>query len=497
MCRRLAIRLRAEQPRLCRRNRRRRQRYGHLDQPSDVGGQLRRRRAEVDIGRDRAAQRERLSRQRRRDQSDHRALSQQSRYDTGPSLFFVQRHRLQRRRRQCRRARGETQRQHVAEAALQSLRCAQCELRHPCQLDIALGSVGQYRGRNSESEFFSFANAAASAISATGKGTLTVAVDGARVLNANVAVQASGNQSTVILTGSTISGNGTGVLVQNGAQVFTSQSNTIRAMAPTSAAGLHPARRADEITGPIGRASCAEPLGQALTKADPYTLIGTGYLCVSSARDIRCGDRRGLLAILKFSSRHRRVQIWQTCMQVDFFIIGVQKGGTTAIDSYLRHHPSVQMASVKEIHFFDDEQIDWSNPDYTRLHAQFDWSNANIKVRGEASPIYSYWPQAMQRLHRYSASAKLLMGLRHPSLRAYSHWRMEMVRKLDTLPFNDAIDAMAVTASAKRLRACIAFSLMSSAAFTLRKSRPFLICSQKDKSCFSAPTDFGTILAPR
>lgn len=128
-------------------------------------------------------------------------------------------------------------------------------------------------------------------------------------------------------------------------------------------------------------------------------------------------------------------------MQVDFFIIGVQKGGTTAIDSYLRHHPSVQMASVKEIHFFDDEQIDWSNPDYTRLHAQFDWSNAYIKVRGEASPIYSYWPQAMQRLHRYSASAKLIMGLRHPSLRAYSHWRMEMVRKLDTLPFNDAIDA--------------------------------------------------------
>ena len=66
-------------------------------------------------------------------------------------------------------------------------------------------------------------------------------------------------------------------------------------------------------------------------------------------------------------------------MQVDFFIIGVQKGGTTAIDSYLRHHPSVQMASVKEIHFFDDEQIDWSNPDYTRLHAQFDWSNAIYK----------------------------------------------------------------------------------------------------------------------
>ena len=60
-----------------------------------------------------------------------------------------------------------------------------------------------------------------------GTGTVVAAVDGARVLNANVAVQASGPQSTVILTDNTISGNGTGVLVQNGAQVFTPANNTI------------------------------------------------------------------------------------------------------------------------------------------------------------------------------------------------------------------------------------------------------------------------------
>ncbi|MCA0448534.1 MAG: sulfotransferase, partial [Proteobacteria bacterium] len=40
--------------------------------------------------------------------------------------------------------------------------------------------------------------------------------------------------------------------------------------------------------------------------------------------------------------------------RVDFFIAGVQKGGTTALDHYLRDHPAIQMASVKEVHAFDD-----------------------------------------------------------------------------------------------------------------------------------------------
>jgi hypothetical protein len=126
-------------------------------------------------------------------------------------------------------------------------------------------------------------------------------------------------------------------------------------------------------------------------------------------------------------------------MLVNFFIVGTQKAGTTALDSHLRLHRRLQMASIKEVHFFDDDGLDWSAPDYTRLHQHFDWDQPNVSIRGEATPIYTYWPHALHRLHRYNPHAKLVMGLRHPSFRAYSHWRMEARRGCDPLTFSDAI----------------------------------------------------------
>ncbi len=124
--------------------------------------------------------------------------------------------------------------------------------------------------------------------------------------------------------------------------------------------------------------------------------------------------------------------------RVQFFIAGVQKGGTTALDSFLREHPSIQMASVKEVHHFDDDAIDWSAPDHSRLHAAFDWKVVGA-VRGEATPITLYWPDAPERLRRYNPRARLIVGLRHPVFRAFSHWRMETKRGWDTLPFPQAV----------------------------------------------------------
>jgi hypothetical protein len=124
---------------------------------------------------------------------------------------------------------------------------------------------------------------------------------------------------------------------------------------------------------------------------------------------------------------------------VDFFIVGVQKGGTTALDSYLRLNPSFQMADVKEVHFFDNERLDWSDPAYLAFHEHFEWSQTSGIIRGEATPIYMYWPNAMERILRYNAASKLIVCLRHPSYRAHSHWRMETKRAAETLSFEDAI----------------------------------------------------------
>lgn len=128
--------------------------------------------------------------------------------------------------------------------------------------------------------------------------------------------------------------------------------------------------------------------------------------------------------------------------RIDFFIAGAQKAGTTALDAYLRHHASIQMAKIKELHFFDDETIDWTTPDYGSLDDAFEQPSVAGKIRGEATPIYTYWPHALERVRRYNSEAKIIVGLRHPSFRAYSHWRMETNRGSESLSFDEAIGAI-------------------------------------------------------
>ncbi|MET3527152.1 sulfotransferase domain-containing protein [Phenylobacterium koreense] len=120
--------------------------------------------------------------------------------------------------------------------------------------------------------------------------------------------------------------------------------------------------------------------------------------------------------------------------KIDFIIAGVQKAGTTALFDYLSDDPAYALPKTKEVHFFDDETIDWRNPDYAAYHAQFDWSRPAI--RGEATPIYIYWPNALERIAAYNPQIKLIIMLRDPVERAWSHWRMETSRGVEPHPFS-------------------------------------------------------------
>jgi hypothetical protein len=126
----------------------------------------------------------------------------------------------------------------------------------------------------------------------------------------------------------------------------------------------------------------------------------------------------------------------QVDIRVDFFIAGAQKAGTTALWESLRRHDALQLPTAKEVHFFDNEDVNWAQPDYTPLHQHFDGAQ---KVRGEATPIYIYWPNALGRLRVYNPAAKIIVALRHPAFRAYSHWRMETMREDEALSFSAAI----------------------------------------------------------
>lgn len=119
--------------------------------------------------------------------------------------------------------------------------------------------------------------------------------------------------------------------------------------------------------------------------------------------------------------------------RVNFLICGVQKGGTTALFDYLGDYRDVALSDVKEVHFFDDEARDWAAPDYEVYERHF--PVADGRPCGEATPIYSYWPRSLERIAAYNPEIRLILMLRDPVERAWSHWRMETSRGAEREPF--------------------------------------------------------------
>jgi hypothetical protein len=119
--------------------------------------------------------------------------------------------------------------------------------------------------------------------------------------------------------------------------------------------------------------------------------------------------------------------------RVAFIIAGVQKGGTTALFDYLGDEPGISLSRVKETHFFDDEAQAWPAADIHAYHAQF--APFDGRPRGEATPIYLYWPNSLERIAAYNPAMRLIVMLRDPVARAWSHWKMEYARGVETNPF--------------------------------------------------------------
>ena len=129
--------------------------------------------------------------------------------------------------------------------------------------------------------------------------------------------------------------------------------------------------------------------------------------------------------------------------KVGFLVAGAQKSGTSALDAYLREHPEVCLPRRKELHFFDTDRFFASQPvDYESYHAHFD-PKPPAHLLGESTPAYLYWPQAAERIARYNPSMLLIVVLRNPITRAYSHWNMVRQWKREPLSFLDAVSVEA------------------------------------------------------
>lgn len=123
--------------------------------------------------------------------------------------------------------------------------------------------------------------------------------------------------------------------------------------------------------------------------------------------------------------------------KVSFIIAGAQKSGTTALGHFLRSHPALFLPET-EVHFFDNDTINWNQPSYAVLEKRFDAAHPEQRA-GYRTPIYMFWDNSMERIQAYNPKMKLVVILRNPTRRAYSNWKMESLKELEVLPFATAI----------------------------------------------------------
>jgi len=138
----------------------------------------------------------------------------------------------------------------------------------------------------------------------------------------------------------------------------------------------------------------------------------------------------------------------------NFFIVGAAKSGTTSLYNYLRQHPQIYLPPVKEVYFFaTDIDNNKFRPDYARdvnininkwlesgmkteLFQAFisDWEKykrifqfaAGKKAVGEMTNAYLYSTQAAKNISQKFPDAKIIMILRNPVERLFSHYLMDL-----------------------------------------------------------------------
>jgi hypothetical protein len=133
-------------------------------------------------------------------------------------------------------------------------------------------------------------------------------------------------------------------------------------------------------------------------------------------------------------------------------IIGVQKAATSTMHTMLTRHrlvaPTFQNDPArahlnwhfagKELHFFDDEKRDWSEPDYSHYYGSKIREEQELAI--DATPSYILWPGALERMRAFNPEMQLVASFRDPIERAFSQWSMGRKQKNVYPEFSEAIE---------------------------------------------------------
>lgn len=129
-----------------------------------------------------------------------------------------------------------------------------------------------------------------------------------------------------------------------------------------------------------------------------------------------------------FTIRNLKRKYEQNLPGPDFLVVGAMRAGTTSLFKYLSFHPQILVPETKELHYF------YHGPDGARsrewYESQFPETENTIqdvlanrhKIKGEATPYYSFHPLVPATIWTMYPRVQLIMMLRDPLERAISHY---------------------------------------------------------------------------
>lgn len=137
-------------------------------------------------------------------------------------------------------------------------------------------------------------------------------------------------------------------------------------------------------------------------------------------------------------------------IKANLFVVGAMKAGTTFFTEILSQHPQVYLSPIKEPHYFIDSLPEnlyepsrfFSLENYfakdfpTPLHIAkvekldqyqklFSLAEEKQLYRTEASTVYLHAPESAGLIYEYNPKAKIIILLRDPLKRAFSHYNMD------------------------------------------------------------------------
>ena len=130
----------------------------------------------------------------------------------------------------------------------------------------------------------------------------------------------------------------------------------------------------------------------------------------------------------------------------DFVILGAMKSGTTSLYDFVVKHPAIVPAAKKEVKYFSERHRYrlgklWYRSNFpTNLSRhQFYKKTSQKLLSGEATTAYLFYPMVPSRMKEALPDVKLIVILRNPVDRAYSHYHHILRKNMTTLSFENAI----------------------------------------------------------